>query len=43
MASHGEKYGHLYEGLDLAEEVKGHVVVKRRADGEWDLPAELVF
>ena len=43
MAEHGERYWHLYEGLQLKDEVGGHIVLKRGADGGWDLPRDLVF
>lgn len=41
FASTGEKFGHLYKGLDLAAEVKSQKVV-RRVHGEWQL-GELEF
>lgn len=36
LASTGEKFGHLYEGLDLAAEVASQKAV-HRVDGEWQL------
>ncbi|KAL7415831.1 hypothetical protein BDY24DRAFT_412767 [Mrakia frigida] len=42
LASNGDKFGHLYEGLDLAEEVTEHKVVKKDAEGVWQL-GDLVY
>lgn len=38
----GEKYGHLYEGLDLVTDVSERSVVKKGEDGKWALE-DLVF
>lgn len=37
----GEYFGHLYEGIDLAQEVTEKKVI-RKVNGEWQL-GELVF
>lgn len=37
LASNGDKFGHLYEGLDLVEEVSEHKDVKKNAEGKWEL------
>jgi hypothetical protein len=39
---HGEKYGHLYEGLDLVSDVKERLVIRKAEDGKWAL-GDLAF